>query len=166
MPKGLIRDRLHGADEQPAILWRGTTVSHAQLRETIGATRDRLLEAGIHDGSVVALLGDFSPTAIAAELALFELDCVVAPLRVEEETRHDELFAIAEAEWVVTVGTDDALAVRPTGVEAENRLLRDLGEDRRPGLILFSSGTSGVPNGIDRTSAAPSIWVGAPVRKT
>jgi len=66
MPKGLIRDRLHGADEQPAILWRGTTVSHAQLRETIGATRDRLLEAGIHDGSVVALLGYFSPTAIAA----------------------------------------------------------------------------------------------------
>jgi len=147
MPKGLIRDRLGAPDERPAIFWRGTMVSYAGLREAIGAMCDQLSDQGVGRGSVVALLGDFSPNAIAALLALFELDCVVAPLRREEVTRHDQLCSIAEAEWVVTVDADDAVTVRRTGVEAENALLVELWNEGRPGLILFSSGTSGVAKG-------------------
>jgi long-chain acyl-CoA synthetase len=142
-----ISERFRQAGERPAIIWKDVTVSHSQFRDVVEVTR-RLLEAeGVHGGAVVALVGDFSPNALAAELALFELGCVVVPLRRQDETRHDNLCETAEANWVVTVDANDSMTVRPTGAQARNDLLCRLTSARRPGLILFSSGTSGVPKG-------------------
>ncbi len=96
---------------------------------------------------MVAVIGNFSPNAIATELALFELGCVVAPLRRGDEVRHEELCKIAEAEWVASIDEDDCLEVRRRSGGAEHPLLSQLTQDRRAGLILFSSGTSGVAKG-------------------
>lgn len=145
MPVDLIDERLSRWGEGPAIVWSDATVTYARLREMIAAARELLGGEGVGGGSVVALVAGFSPNAIAAELALFEIGCVVVPLAREDDTRHDELCEIAEVEWVVAVAEDDSLAVRRARAEARNDLLRDLAGAQRPGLVIFSSGSSGVP---------------------
>jgi long-chain acyl-CoA synthetase len=144
----IIAERLQRSGERPAIIWRDVTTSYRGLKRIIETARVLLVAEGIDAGAVVALVGDFSPSAIAAELALFEMCCVVVPLRLQDEARHDALCAIAEAEWMVTVDGDDSITVRPTGAHPQNSLVCSLTQARRPGLILFSSGTSsGVPKG-------------------
>jgi acyl-coenzyme A synthetase/AMP-(fatty) acid ligase len=145
MSVDIIGERLQRWGDRSAIVWRDTPITYFQLLESTEAVRGLLIAEGIREGSVVVLVGDFTPDAIAIELALFELGCVVVPLRHQDETRHDELCAIAEAEWVVTSHEDEPVAVRCTDVEAQNPLFSRLRDTHRPGLILFSSGTSGVP---------------------
>lgn len=147
MSSDIVSDRLRRSGNRVAVIWKDQAVSYLQIREMIEAARALLVAAGVQEGSVVGLVGDFSPNAIATELALFELGCVVAPLSRQDETRHEELCGIAEAEWVVTIDLDDSVAVRRTGTHAHNPLLCSLTDARLPGLILFSSGTSGVPKG-------------------
>jgi acyl-coenzyme A synthetase/AMP-(fatty) acid ligase len=145
--EGLISERLKGAAEETAIVWRDDATSYQRLRELIAGARDLLTAEGVQPGAVVTVIGDYSPGAIAVELAVFELGCVLVPLRHDDETRHDELCAIAETEWIVTFDGEDSASVRRTGAEARNPLLTRLAEEGRPGLILFSSGTSGEPKG-------------------
>lgn len=144
---GLIGDRLQDSTKKVAIVWRDEATSYRRLHELIATACDLLVSEGLQPGSVVTLIADYSPRAIATELALFELGCVLVPLRRDDETRHEELCAIAEAEWIVTIESDDSTTVRRTGGEARNALLSRLAEKQRPGLILFSSGSSGEPKG-------------------
>lgn len=141
----LIDERLSRWGDDPAVVWNDATVTYAQLREMIAAARAFLGEEGVGGGAVVALVADFSPNAIAVELALFEIGCIVVPLALEDETRHDELCEIAEVEWIARIAENDSLAVRRTQAEAQNDLLRGLTDAQRPGLVIFSSGSSGVP---------------------
>jgi acyl-coenzyme A synthetase/AMP-(fatty) acid ligase len=145
MSADIIGERLRRLGDRTAIVWRDEPVSYADLLEAIAAARDLLTAEGVRAGSVVVLLGDFTPNAIATELALFELGCALVPLRSQDETRHDELCELSEAEWVVAAGGDGSTVVRRTGVRAQSQLYRDLAEAGSPGLVLFSSGTSGVP---------------------
>ncbi len=145
MSVDLIDERLLRWGDAPAVVWGDATVTYAQLREMIVAARAFLGEEGMGGGSVVALVADFSPNAIAVELALFEIGCIVVPLGREDNARHGELCEIAEVEWVVAVAEDESLTARRTSAEAGNELLRRLADAQSPGLVIFSSGSSGVP---------------------
>ena len=55
----------------------------------------------------------------------------------------DNFRAIAETEWIVDLDDRDAVRVTPTGRTAGHALLRTLRERGHPGLVLFSSGSTG-----------------------
>jgi len=131
-----------GAD---AVVWQDEVVSYANLDALLGERRSHLDAAGVGAGSVVAVEGDFSPVAIAAWLALVDLGCIVVPLTSSVAARREQFLDIAECEWTVEIGRDDTIAVRPTGTSASHDLYRALGESTRPGLVLFSSGSTGEP---------------------
>ena len=48
-------------------------------------------------------------------------------------------------EWIVELDAPGRVALRPTGVQATHPLLTGLQEQGHPGLVLFSSGTTGEP---------------------
>ena len=54
---------------------------------------------------------------------------------------------IAEVEWIVDLDDADAVRVTPTGRSATHPLLRTLRERGHPGLVLFSSGSTGKQQG-------------------
>src|SRR2546426_6713422 len=94
-------------------------------------------------GSVVSLEGDFSPNAIGLLLALVAQRCIVVPLTASVEAKKPEFSAIAEVEAVVRVGADDEVRLSRTSRIAQHALLRRLKERGCPGLVLFSSGSTG-----------------------
>lgn len=102
-----------------------------------------LRENNVPEGSVAALLADFKPQSIALFLALIERDAVIVP--ISQTIRNiDGYVRISESEYFIDVRTDTP-SVRATGVMASHPMLMKLKEAKAPGLILFSSGTTGEP---------------------
>jgi acyl-CoA synthetase (AMP-forming)/AMP-acid ligase II len=128
-----------------AIVWNGRAISYAEIGERLSHWTAALDVTGIGSGSVVTLEGDFSPNSIAIFLALVERACIVVPqsnVSRKGRARKDE---IAEIEHYIEIDEADAVAFRTTGRKAEGPLYAVLRERRHPGLVLFSSGTSGEP---------------------
>ena len=86
---------------------------------------------------------DFSPNAIALILALIQHRCVIVPLADAIGEKKPEFCEIAEVEERIIVQPCGRVEAQPTGVFSRHRLLRELKEADRPGLVLFSSGSTG-----------------------
>src|SRR5262245_49895229 len=97
---------------------------------------------GIPPGAVVAFDGDYSPGAISLFLALARNRNIVVPLSRDVSAHHEAFVALAEVEYWITAVDEDPI-VRATGRAATHDLYAELRRRDVPGLVLFSSGSTG-----------------------
>jgi acyl-CoA synthetase (AMP-forming)/AMP-acid ligase II len=129
------------ADEE-AIVWRDRSSTFGDLVAGIESAR---AQTGIGPGTVVALEADFSPQGIAYLLALFDAGAIAVPLAPASAARHEEFRRIAQVTHRVVIDADDRVTVRATGATAAHPLYDTLRTSGHPGLVLFTSGSSGEP---------------------
>jgi long-chain acyl-CoA synthetase len=143
MPASWLLDRMSQWRDQPAIAWRDRVESYGDLLDRVAAWQDRLEREGVKSGQVVALDGDYSPSACALLLALIQRRAVVVPLT--ETARHNraEWFDIAEVQAEITIDEHDEPNVVQRQTSPRHELTRGLLQQGRPGLILFTSGSTG-----------------------
>lgn len=103
----------------------------------------------IQSGSVVEILGDFSPESIAALLALIEHNCIIVPFSPSVKNRA-ELSSIAQVEIRIAFDEKQNYTINKLGNSPDifHSILKKLKNEKKPGLILFSSGSSGKPKAI------------------
>lgn len=126
-----------------AIIWRDEAYSYGWLQEAVDRWVKLLAEEAVGPGHVVSLEADFSPNAVALLLAVVERGCTVVPLTSSVEAKKPEFREIAEVEVTVAVDDEDRAQVQRTGVAARHEYLQSLKDRCHPGLILFSSGSTG-----------------------
>jgi acyl-CoA synthetase (AMP-forming)/AMP-acid ligase II len=143
MHTDFLLERFRAAGTAPALVWRDREVSYDWLLTAIGEANAFLDRERVPSGAVVALEADFSPRAVAMLLALVERNAVLVPLTSSVESKKPEFREIAEVEYRLWIGEDDATGVEPTGVVARHSLLLSIKDSGHPGLILFSSGSTG-----------------------
>ena len=129
--------------EKDAIIWRDQAFSYGWLTKAIGRWTNRLKQEVVEPGAVVSLEADYSPNAVALMLALVERGCVIVPLTASVEKQKAKFREIAQVEIIIDVGEDDQARFKKTGVTARHAILETLKEKCHPGLILFSSGSTG-----------------------
>lgn len=96
----------------------------------------------IEPGAVVAFDGDYGPGAISLLQALALNRNVIVPLSRDVAPHHDSFVALAEVEhWITSVESNPQVKV--TGRAATHSLYGQLRAKQVPGLILFSSGSTG-----------------------
>jgi long-chain acyl-CoA synthetase len=138
-----LLERFREADAAPAMIWRDQSVSYRWLASEV----DRMLEAlraqAVPYGAVTSIEADFSPRSVALLLALIEHGAIIVPLTSSVEEKKPDFLAIAEVEYRLTIDNDDAVQVVPLGTKVSHALLTQLKAERHPGLILFSSGSTG-----------------------
>lgn len=144
MPVDFMMDRFRDAGERDAIVWRDRVHSYAWLESEIGCWSGRIEAEGIGPGAVVSLESDFSPEAVALFLALADRRCVIVPLTASVEAQKPHFRRIAEVEMTVRM-SDGGTRFLPTGAEAGHELLARVREREHPGLIFFTSGSTGEP---------------------
>ena len=126
-----------------AIIWRGQTFSYHWLHERVLQWQNDLTKNNVPPGSVVILEADFSPNAVALFLALIEHNCILVPLTKSVESKKAEFTEIAEGEIRISIADDDSVRFYRLPHQATRELYSVLRARRHPGLILFSSGSTG-----------------------
>jgi long-chain acyl-CoA synthetase len=111
--------------------------------------RDLLLDENrpfseVSPGDVVALIGDFDAPSISALVHLLDADTILMPLTRETRQHHPYYFDAAQVDVVIEGDVVIRLGERRQG----HPMLEELRRRRHPGLVLFSSGTSGHPKAI------------------
>lgn len=128
---------------ETAIAWKDRTVSYRWLLEAVRRWQERLASSGIRHGDVVAVDGDFSPNAVALMFALIEHRCIMVPLTASVEAKKPEFREIAQAQAQIVLDESDEAVIQRIDREVDHKLLLELRDCGHPGLIVFSSGSTG-----------------------
>ncbi len=126
-----------------AVITDGKEYSFADIYAEYEKAADFLKKSNIPAESVVSLLADFKPQSIAMFLALIEHNAIIVPISQTIKTI-DNYVRISESEYFIDISGDKPV-VKPTGITVSHPMLLKLKEEKAPGLILFSSGTTGEP---------------------
>jgi len=146
-PIGFLLDVFRESGDDTAIVWRGRPYSYRWLLEQVAAFDEKLEAEQVERGAVVSLEADFSPNAIAGLLALIDRACTIVPLTPSVEAHKAEFREVAQVEVAIDLGADDEIAFErlrgPGHHPVDHPILLSLKEQERPGLVLFSSGSTG-----------------------
>lgn len=140
--------RLAEWGDLPALVAHGHRVSYAELLAATEAWRERLRARGVGLGSVVAIEGSFSLNACGAFLAAMQLAALVVPLTPLMRAHREKFLEIAEASLLIELDESDAWTLSDLGRRPQNPLTLKLIERGHPGLVIFSSGSTGAPKAI------------------
>ncbi len=99
----------------------------------------------IKNGDVVALIGDFNPKSIITLLKLLEKGAIVVPLTNETKKQHDYFLKESLSQYVFE-GNELKSIINDS--QKYHILLEKLRVIKHPGLILFTTGTTGLPKAI------------------
>jgi long-chain acyl-CoA synthetase len=146
--------RLAEWGEETALVWRGEEASYSSLLRLSEQWQAELESRHVGPGHVVALEGSFSPNACAALLALVSLGAVAVPLTPLMRASRDKFLEISEAGLCVTFDDADGATFLEFDRPVTNPLTLKLRSLGHPGLVIFSSGSTGSPKAILHDFAA------------
>ncbi len=143
MSAGWLIERLNEWDDDEAFAWRGAVFGYGWVRESLASWQAELSRLGVGPGRVVALEADYSPRACTLMLALIDNGNVVVPLTSAVDAQKEEFREIAQVEAVFAFDSEDSWSYRDREAEVDHPLTLELIRCVRPGLVLFSSGSTG-----------------------
>lgn len=130
--------------EKPAVLFNNTVFTYKELLESIDNWRQFLRDHSIFSGETVAIKADFSNEAIALILALIENKNIIIPLNASSVDSSNKLL-ISGAKHIFTFVDDDTFEYDINSSNFTHEFYNELNRRNTPGIVLFSSGSSGVP---------------------
>lgn len=129
-------------NEAPFLITPSDRLTFKEIAAAAGESEALLAPVG--QGDVIAIIGDFDRPSIAAMLQLLDRNAIVVPLTEGTRPDHEYFLESAGAQWVLRGGE----LRRIDRSEAPNALIAELRERGHPGIIFFSSGTTGRPKAI------------------
>ncbi|UCD56658.1 MAG: AMP-binding protein, partial [Candidatus Hydrogenedentota bacterium] len=102
----------------------------------------------VESGTVVAIIGDYSPDSVALIIALILNKNILVPLSPLAETHFSEYFGISHTEHVIDLSDQGCRVSRREAEPSQHDILKNLIKRRHPGLILFTSGSTGEPKAV------------------
>ncbi len=127
-----------------AIIWHNKSYTYSEILEKIEYWQINLNE--IPEGSVVGLESDFSPITIAILFTLISKNIIIVPLDNSQSEKNTKKIEIAEIDYLIKIDHLENVEILDyKKVESKNSLYESLIKSTTPGLVLFTSGSSGHP---------------------
>lgn len=127
-----------------AIIYKGKKYTYEFILNKYKKWLEYIRKERIGHNSVIALKSDFNPEAICLLLALIENGCTLVPISSVVKNLQ-EYLDIAEVNYFINLTNEEPI-LKNINIKVKHKLLLELIENRKnPGLILFSSGTTGKP---------------------
>ncbi|MGQ0504509.1 MAG: class I adenylate-forming enzyme family protein [Myxococcaceae bacterium] len=142
-------ERLQASRDDTAIVWRDSQTSYRTLLEHVQRWRVQLDQQSVSAGSVVAIDGSFSPQCCAALIALVERGAIAVPLTSLMRNQREASLRIAEAQVLYEFDDQDQFTVQTfLDRKVTHPLTLKLIARGSPGLMIFSSGSTGEPKAV------------------
>ncbi len=139
-----ILERFSSFANRPALAGTFGQVSYAELGELVGMANKELAALKLNGPTAFALVGEQSPASVAWLIALAEHHHFVVPL-AGDTAEHPKKLAQVHVRWIVMLDGLKWKLFPRVDETAAPAFLKSLIEKNHAGLVLFSSGTSGVP---------------------
>ncbi len=146
----IMAERFAHAGQKIALATDHSAFTYDELQQSIQAWEDRLASEDISAGKVVLLRGDFTPGGIGALFALMRAGAITILLSPSSFEKQQEFAKVGEAQMCV-----DAIdgTITPQQYNGEHPLYKELIARGEPGIVLFSSGSTGVSKGTVHSAA-------------
>lgn len=148
MPIDFLLDRFRSAGDAQAFIWGGTPYTYGWVLEEIGFWDRKLIQWEIPAGSVVVINGDYSPYAVSLLLALASRRCIVAPIVPRGSVSSVDLLEIANVQYLINLTDAKAPTLTRRDSGGAHPILGALKQQEKAGLILFTSGSTGVSKAV------------------
>lgn len=130
-----------------AIIWKDQEFSYKHIYDRTLYWREKL-SSTVKQGQIVGLESDFSPETISILLVLISLKTIVVPLDINHTEKNKKKIEIAQLDLIIRVNSETDVTITATGNNgAKNQLYSTILNRQVPGLVLFTSGSSGEPKG-------------------
>jgi acyl-coenzyme A synthetase/AMP-(fatty) acid ligase len=139
-----LLDRILGYSAKPAFAGETGVVTYGELHALVGKALAALSQLRLDRPTAFGLVGEHGPASTAWLLALAEAGHYVAPLS-GNPAEHPAKLAVIHAQWVVVVEGMEWKLLPRVDEPSNHPLFAQLRAQGAPGLVLFSSGTSGSP---------------------
>ena len=137
-----------GHKDKPALFWHDKQITYIEFDLLIHEWDRIVADHPVTEGTVCAYVGDYSPNTCALIFALMKCKAVLVPFTRAIEKETPEFLKIACADCIFRFQEDDTWTFDRLPHIEKNALLVKFAERGHPGLIVFSSGSSGLPKGI------------------
>lgn len=139
-----LLDNMKKNSDVMAIVTDGKEYTFQDIYEEYLQANKVLDERNIKEGTVVSVIAEFSPVSIAFFISLIERNVIVVPIS-KSIKNIDNYIRISESKYVIDIRDDKNPLIKETDNEIKHEMLTGLIQKEHPGLILFSSGTTGEP---------------------
>ena len=119
------------------------TISYSELSFKIESYKNLIDE--IPKGSVVAIVSDYSPDAIALFFALYANKNIIVPIAVQVENEVEIRVSVSNCSYIIYLFAEGLKITQRDSSTNLHPLISELNEKEHAGLILFSSGSTGEP---------------------
>lgn len=143
MDISFILDRIQSYGDEVAVVADGKQYTFRDILNQYHNSLALLDKENIPNNSAVAVHAEFNSKSIAMFLALLNKDCIFVPLSLGVKSV-EKCINIAQCQALLEV-SDNEIIVKKTGIEISHPMLKGLVSSNKPGLVLFSSGTTGEP---------------------
>jgi long-chain acyl-CoA synthetase len=147
-PIQFLTDLFKANAANPAFIFHDEEFSYDWLIRRIDYWSGELSNRGLGQGSIIAVTGDYSPDICALVLAIISKNAILVPFAsvVGAEKAELEKVASVECEFLFQNGKFSNVQIKSR--DTVNSMLADFIKIGDPGLVVFSSGSTGVPKGI------------------
>jgi long-chain acyl-CoA synthetase len=134
-------------NDQISVVWKNKSFSYAYLLKRINHWQEKL--NNFTQGTIVGLESDFSPETIAILFTLIEKRTIVVPLDINHSDKNSKKIVIAQLDYLIRVVYEQTINITriANSADSKNDLYNVILQKGVPGLVLFTSGSSGEPKG-------------------
>jgi long-chain acyl-CoA synthetase len=125
-----------------AICWQGDSCTYIELQNLVEYQKKWLTKQLVKQGDVVSLEADYSPLSIATFIALIALKTIIAPRTNVPLEKLKESREIAQVNHVISF-QGDICTLTHEDQKSSHPLFLKLKREEKPGLVIFSSGSTG-----------------------
>jgi len=143
---GFLGTRLVEFGDRLAVASGDEESSYRDLSERVAECRRQLVDTGVEAGDVVTVEGDYSLESVAVFLALTEHRCIVVPLSTDTAPLHEQCRNVAMVQWRIEARVGPCRFSR-VAERADHELYDEVRQRAHPGLVLFTSGSTGTSKG-------------------
>lgn len=135
--------------EKDAIIYNDVTYSYKELIERIFYF-EKIIKQKIRKpaGSVVTIKSSMSFDAICLFFALCKCKCIIVPISKNSFNNFEYYYKTSNSDYVFDLSCDDISFSTKTGITTKHHYINNLRKNKKGGLIVFSSGSSGKAKGV------------------